>query len=173
MHIRFTKKDPDLCRWKHSIDARMLSFYINNILLAELLGRTAYLPQIVSLSADESPCDMMITPLSADIESFWNSIPHNKRSNIIKEIIRKHLRAQSNIRKKNVDPFAENVLISSGNLPDIEVKTAISTTQKPKKNVNPESLVKPTTKSKPIVEEKEESEEEREMRMALIAMAGE
>ena len=36
VHLRFLKKDPDLCKWRHSVSGKMLSFYLNSILSAEL-----------------------------------------------------------------------------------------------------------------------------------------
>lgn len=58
VHLRFLKKDPDLCKWRHSVSGKMLSFYLNSILSAELHNRIAFIPQTVLLSMDESPCDI-------------------------------------------------------------------------------------------------------------------
>ena len=52
VHLRFSKKDPDLCKWRHSVSGKMLSFYLNSILSAELHNRIAFIPQTVLLSMD-------------------------------------------------------------------------------------------------------------------------
>ena len=105
VHLRFLKKDPDLCKWRHSVSGKMLSFYLNSILSAELHNRIAFIPQTVLLSMDESPCDISFHTSSREIEAFVASIPSNQRNKVIKEIIRKHLRSQGVIKSRTVNPF--------------------------------------------------------------------
>lgn len=109
VHLRFLKKDPDLCKWRHSVSGKMLSFYLNSILSAELHNRIAFIPQTVLLSMDESPCDISFHTSSREIEAFVASIPSNQRNKVIKEIIRKHLRSQGVIKSRTVNPFSEEV----------------------------------------------------------------
>lgn len=51
-HFKFLWADSDLCKWRHSAKIRMLSFYINIILYAEIHKKIAYIPQVVLLSID-------------------------------------------------------------------------------------------------------------------------
>ncbi len=167
VHMRFTKRDPDLCRWHHSIDGRMVSFFINSILSAELQGKVAYLPQTVSLSSDDSPCDISLRVDSEDVLRFLMSIPKNSRSKVVREIIRKHLRAQSEIKPKKTSPFSSGILV----IPEKKIGV---TAEPPNRVQRPKTEKKqPKPIEKPVETPKEETEEEREMRMALIAMAGE
>lgn len=171
VHLRFTMRDPDLCRWHHSIDGRMVSFFINSILSAELQGKIAYLPQTVSLSSDASPCDISLRVDSESVREFLMGIPKNTRSRVVREIIRKHLRAQTEIKPKKTSPFSSDVLL----VPEKKIRVTVAPAKKkPKPKVEkrpPKTIEKP--EDKPVDKPKEETEEEREMRMALIAMAGE
>ena len=177
INIRFRKKDPDLCKWRHSIDGRMISFYNNNILSAEIHNRIAYIPQTVLLSMDDSPCEVNYRVQSEEIEAFILSIPYRQRNAVIKEIIRKHLRAQSDIKVKTTNPFAKDFQMtpprdSSGIIQPEYVPVPVKQTViKPEKSVG--SQVKEESISDLQSEVREETDEEREMRMALIAMAGE
>lgn len=189
INIRFRKKDPDLCKWRHSIDGRMISFYINNILSAELKNRIAYIPQTVLLSMDDTPCEVNFRVQSEEIESFILSIPYRQRNAVIKEIIRKHLRAQADIKVKTTNPFAKDFQMTppqdtSGIIPSeyvfVPVKQTVAKAEKtvePRMKEDPAIALQPKAEreptSTPQQEAREETDEEREMRMALIAMAGE
>lgn len=179
INIRFRKKDPDLCKWRHAINGRLVSFYINNILEAEINHRIAYLPQTVLLSMDDTPCEVNFRVRSEEIEAFLLSIPNRQRNAVIKDVIRKHLRAQSDIKTKSSSPFAKDVQMA----PQRTLSETVSVIPVPSKQtiVKSEKAVEPKTKeiskSEPqpgaAPEAREETDEEREMRMALIAMAGE
>lgn len=179
INIRFRKKDPDLCKWRHSINGRLVSFYINNILEAELNNRIAYLPQTVFLSMDDTPCEVNFRVQSEAIEAFLLSIPNRQRNAVIKDIIRKHLRAQFDIKTKSSSPFAKDFQMA----PQRETSETIVTVSVPVKQTAVKAEQIPETRTKEIPESKpqpnpppearEETDEEREMRMALIAMAGE
>lgn len=171
VHIRFLKKDPDLCKWRHSIGGKMLTFYLNSILSAELQNKIAFIPQTVLLSMDETPCDCSFETSSREIEIFLLSIPKKQRNRTVKEIIRKHLHAQSGFQGKTVNPFAADVQMTPVFEQPAVVKT-ISVVNAPEPE--PEVIVQPAVQKEAAEEtQSEETEEEREMRMALIAMAGE
>lgn len=177
INIRFRKKDPDLCKWRHSIDGRMISFYITNILSAELANRIAYIPQAVLLSMDDSPCEVNFRVKSKEIEAFILSIPYRQRNAVIKEIIRKHLRAQSDIKIKSTNPFAMDIQMTPPQDSSIFIQTRPTPVQVDKPVPRQERPTEPQVKEGTIndkqPEVREETDEEREMRMALIAMAGE
>ena len=177
INIRFRKKDPDLCKWRHSINGSMVSFYIKNVLEAEINNRIAYLPQTVVLSMDDTPCEVNFRVQSEEIEAFILSIPYRQRNAVIKDIIRKHLRAQFDIKAKSSSPFAKDFQMapqreSSDTIPPVPVKKVADKPEKdPKLRAKKSSESKPQPSPQPEV--REETDEEREMRMALIAMAGE
>lgn len=179
IHLRFLKKDPDLCKWRHSVSGKMLNFYINNILNAEVHNRIAYVPQNVLLSMDESPCDVAFFVQTEEVETFIAAIPRTQRNAVIKEIIRKHLRAQSDIKAKTTNPFAKDFqmtpmresaeIILSVPIPVRQIPVKQEKATEPKVSEPPASEP-PLSKPQEV---REETDEEREMRMALIAMAGE
>lgn len=171
VHIRFLKKDPDLCKWRHSIAGKMLSFYINSILSAELQNKIAFIPQTVLLSMDETPCDCSFETTSKEIDVFLLSIPKKQRNKTVKEIIRKHLRAQSEFQGKTVNPFAEEVQMTPVSDQKIVLRTiVVENAPEPEPIKREQTLIRKDTDS---AVKREETDEEREMRMALIAMAGE
>ena len=94
VHLRFTEKDTDLCRWRHSVKRNMLSYYLNQIMLAEINGKIAFIPNSASVSVDSSPCDVTWRINNYEIEEYLIQIPSYKRNGQIKEIIRRHLDAQ-------------------------------------------------------------------------------
>ena len=94
VHLRFTEKDTDLCRWRHSVKRNMLSYYLNQIMLAEINGKIAFILNSASVSVDSSPCDVTWRINNDEIEDYLLQIPSYKRNGQIKEIIRKHLNAQ-------------------------------------------------------------------------------
>ena len=173
VHLRFLKKDPDLCKWRHSVGGKMLSFYMNSILSAELHNRIAFIPQTVLLSMDESSCDISFHTSSREIEAFVVSIPSNQRNKVIKEIIRKHLRSQGVIKSRTVNPFSEEVQMA----PDkpIPKRTKVEFVSEKAEHVGfaPAATARTDKTEQKWDSAGEETDEERELRMALIAMAGE
>lgn len=159
VHLRLTERDVDLCRWRHSIKWGMMTFYVGQILIAEANGKIAYLPTALELSAKTDPCDVYMVFTDKKIVEYLQSFPTRKRNDILKRIIRKHLKAQTG---QQVNDLAYQV-------PEVEMK---SPTAKPKKDkpVIPKAE-KPTVSEsrKEIIE----SEEDRAAILALIAMGGE
>lgn len=58
LHLRLTEKDRDLCRWRHSVKNKMLTYYICQILTAEMRGEIAFLHGFKGMSANDEPCDI-------------------------------------------------------------------------------------------------------------------
>ena len=102
VHLRFSEKDIDLCRWRHSLKKNVLTHYIRQILLSEIRGEIAYLPAATRLSTNSDSCNIFMILKEKDIEDYLLSIPQYKRNSTIKRIIRKHLQAQSGRVAKNV-----------------------------------------------------------------------
>lgn len=156
VHLRFTEKDTDLCRWRHSVKRNMLSYYLNQIMLAEINGKIAFIPNSASVSVDSSPCDVTWRINNNEIEEYLIQIPSYKRNGQIKEIIRKHLNAQG-------------ILMTGFSVPT-ETKPAkeqAKIKKQPRKQFSP-----PQVQEKPK-EEFVQTDEERDAIMALIAMGGE
>ncbi len=138
---------------------------------------------------DDRPCEITITIQLKEVEEFIRSLPNYQRGSVVKEIIRKHLRAQSDIKVKSTNPFAKDFQMTpsrdtSGLIQSEYVLfPAKQSAIKPEKAVEPQLKEEPAiiqqpevmkeTTSTPQPEVREETDEEREMRMALIAMAGE
>lgn len=159
VHLRFTEKDRDLCRWRHSIKRKMLTYYICQILRAEIAGKIAFIPEPDSFSSDTSSCDVFMKINDSEIENFIISIPEYKRNSKIKFIIRKHLHSQMNATD-NVYQFKNNEPTDAPmNKP----------TKSKQLNQTPVENTPPKTKQKQYVE----SEEDRAAILALIAMGGE
>ena len=159
VHLRFSEKDRDLCRWRHSIKRKMLTYYICQILRAEIAGNIAFIPEPDSLSQDISSCDVFMLINDPEIVNFIVSIPEYKRNSKIKFIIRKHLhsqmRATDNIWQHECQAIAyvpreKNFVSSQSNETSVEKKTTENNQQK-----------------------YTESEEDRAAILALIAMGGE
>lgn len=165
VHLRFGKKDPDLCKWRNAIDRRLLSFYINCILSAEVQGKVAYIPHATMLSTDATPCELCLYTCSDEVDRYIKSLVPNKINATVKEIIRKHLNAQRWIKSITVDPFAgDAVLIPT-----------LNRTAEPKRE---QSEHKKTLPVRTEVREETadripttETEEEQALRMALLAMS--
>ena len=178
-HLRFLRADPDLCKWRHSVESRMLSFYINSILYAEIHKKIAYIPQSVLLSMDAAPCDIHLRINSPEVEAYILAIPQKQRNTAVKEVIRKHLRAQTGIRAVTQNPFAKNIQMTPPGDYDAPAVTVSVRPAPAKKEKKPAPQIaaneKPVKKQEATVlpEKEGETDEEREMRMALIAMAGE
>lgn len=158
VHLRFSEKDVDLCRWRHSIKKRMFTYYVKQILLSEMRGEIAYVPNSLNVSADDSPCNIFMNIPEADVEEFICSIPEQKRNITIKRIIRKQLQAQECRLDRNV--------VYQG---DIQVKEPVKRkTSEPKKKQDVPEAPNVISQSSYT-----ESEEDRDAILALIAMSGE
>lgn len=159
VHLRFSEKDRDLCRWRHSIKRNMLTYYICLILRAEIVGKIAFIPELDSLSPDVSPCDVFMIINDPEIVKFIISIPEYKRNSKIKFIIRKHLHSQ--IRA------IDNVWQYEGNATADAPQEKSPVESKPKELIV-EKIPKENNQPKYV-----ESEEDRAAILALIAMGGE
>lgn len=156
VHLRFTEKDTDLCRWRHSVKRNMLSYYLNQIMLAEINGKIAFIPNSASVSVDSSPCDVTWRINNNEIEEYLIQIPSYKRNGQIKEIIRKHLNAQG-------------MLMTGFSVP---TETKPAKEQAKIKKQPRKQFIPPQVQAKQK-EEFVQTDEERDAIMALIAMGGE
>lgn len=159
VHLRLSEMDPDLCRWRHSVKKRMITYYIRQILLSEMRGEIAYIPTSWNVSATAKPCEVYMNFKDDEIETFLAAIPSYKRNGTIKRIIRKHLQAQVYRPDKAVVYQEEQSKQPRG-------VSANRKTEKVPLN-EPEQIPE-----KPI-KEYVESEEDRAAILALIAMSGE
>ncbi len=159
VHLRLTEKDVDLCRWRHSVKNRMITYYISQILLSEMRGEIAYIPTALRLSAKTEPCEVYMNFTDPQIVEFLLSFPAFRRNATLKRIIRKHLQAQTGQTVKSVVYQVTAETRPKSVIPSKEDKKPIPKTEKPK-NTEPKK-------------EYVESEEDRAAILALIAMGGE
>lgn len=160
VHLRFTEKDRDLCRWRRSVKPNMLSYYITQILLSEIREEVAYLPTAIKASADASPCDANLILKEDAVEAYISAIPRYKRNGTIKRIIRKHLQAQH--------LASEMVVVQSDNSGKLPAQSAPAIPPVPKPAPKPKEKKAEVPKNDYV-----ESEEDRAAILALIAMGGE
>lgn len=158
VHLRFSEKDRDLCRWRHSIKRNMLTYYICQMLRAEMQGDIAFIPDLKNVSVNTTPCDVFMKIDDPELSGFIMAIPEYSRNSRIKSVIRKHLKSQMFA----VEPtFYENA--NSG--------TNFSQQKTSVKSETKREAIK--EKTVPEKEHYTESEEDRAAILALIAMGGE
>lgn len=159
VHLRFTEKDRDLCRWRHSIKRNMLTYYICQILRAEIVGKIAFIPEPDSFSPDTSSCDVFMKINDPEIENFVISIPEYKRNSKIKFIIRKHLHSQ---------------MKATDNVYQLESKVDVDLPRgKPTESSQTKKEIIEEAPKEKVQKQIVESEEDRAAILALIAMGGE
>lgn len=161
LHLRFTEKDMDLCRWRHSVKKQMLSHYVCQILMAELKKEIAYIPNALSHSADSSPCEFHVKIPTKELERYLFKFPLYKRNASVKSIIRKHLQAQ--------DDSAKSFIITSETFKNERSKSA---PESKRRNLCIDEVQQEQPKAV-LQNDFVESEEDRAAIMALIAMGGE
>lgn len=159
VHLRFSEKDRDLCRWRHSIKRKMLTYYICQVLRAEIAGKIAFIPEPDSFSSDTSSCDVFMKINDPEIERFVISIPEYKRNSKIKFIIRKHLHSQMSATENIYQFESKEPAGVPMNMPAKSRKPDQIAIEKKPKEINQKQYV--------------ESEEDRAAILALIAMGGE
>lgn len=162
LHLRFTEKDGDLCRWRYSLKTKMLSHYICQILIAEMKNETASLPEKINISNECRPCDIYVRISDEQLEEFILKMPPLKRTAYVKDIIRKHLK----VRGVKVNNFSEPKK-TVGKFKN--KKESIPVEQQYADRHENETLPDETETKKQM----EVSEEDRNALMALIAMGGE
>ncbi len=159
LHLRLTEKDRDLCRWRHSVKNKMLTYYICQILTAEMRGEIAFLHGFKGMSASDEPCDIFMRVKDPDIIGFIAAMPENRQNATIKNIIRKHLYSQT---------------AASGNLFFSPVPSPVSARPKAvTKKEFPESAFREERDGTVAEEVHCETDEDREALLALIALGGE
>ena len=92
--IRFvlSEDDTDLIGWKNSLPPRSFTETVNNILVSESIGRIARIPYEFSSSevADKVKTGFCVADENA--LALLNGIKKGDRTDVIKEIIRKHIK---------------------------------------------------------------------------------
>ena len=92
---------------------------------------------------------------------------------MIKEIIRKHLRSQGVIKSRTVNPFSEEVQMAPDKPVPKRAKVEFVSEKAEHVGFAPAATVRTDKPEQKVDSAGEETDEERELRMALIAMAGE
>ena len=92
--IRFvlSEDDTDLIGWKNSLPPRSFTETVNNILVSESIGQIARIPYEFSSSgvADKVKTGFCVT--DEKVFALLNGINKGDRTDVIKEIIRKHIK---------------------------------------------------------------------------------
>lgn len=159
VHLRLSEKDVDLCRWRHSVKKRMITYYVGQIILSEMRGEISYIPTALSVSAKTEPCEVYMNFTDPQIVEYLSSFPPFRRNASLKRIIRKHLQAQS----WRTDKAVVYQGVAETKARDVtRLKESKRITHKEDKPISAEP-------KKEIIE----SEEDRAAILALIAMGGE
>ncbi len=159
VHLRLTEKDVDLCRWRHSVKKRMITYYVGQVLLSEMRGEIAYIPTALSLSANSQPCEVYMNFTDSLIVDYLSTFPPFKRNAMLKKIIRKHLQTQSKYSKKVFVYQGSEELKPNENQLLTKSRKVLPKEEKPVRAVPKKEIV--------------ESEEDRAAILALIALGGE
>ena len=92
--IRFvlTKEDTDLIGWKNSLPTRSFNETINKILVSESNGQIARIPYEFSSPEVAEETDASFYVDDENVLALLNGIKKGDRTDVIKEIIRKHIK---------------------------------------------------------------------------------
>lgn len=102
VNLYFGKKDPDLCRWVHSVPRGLFSYLVREAIKAHLNGDTNYhLPEFETkknkITAITKPLSVSNdTPEDKQVYDFVTSFDDHMRSFAIKQILRKYLKPSTN-----------------------------------------------------------------------------
>ena len=92
--IRFvlSEDDTDLIGWKNSLPPRSFTETVNNILVSESIGRIARIPYEFSSSEVTDKVKTGFCVADENALALLNGIKKGDRTDVIKEIIRKHIK---------------------------------------------------------------------------------
>ena len=92
--IRFvlSEDDTDLIGWKNSLPPRSFTETVNNILVSESIGRIARIPYEFSSSEVTDKVKTGFCVADENVLALLNGIKKGDRTDVIKEIIRKHIK---------------------------------------------------------------------------------
>lgn len=98
VNLYFGKKDPDLCKWVHSVPRGLFSYLVRECIKAHLNGDENY--KLLTFESDKEKTSAILktvsismdTPEDKQIYDFISSLDDNMRSFVIKQILRKYLK---------------------------------------------------------------------------------
>ena len=93
IHLRLGVKDADIIYWKNFLPKSCFCMYVKEILAAEKMKKIAPVPVPAKPGYDRQNVDYKLIIQDKTLIQFVKSFPEWKRSPMIKQIIRKHLRA--------------------------------------------------------------------------------
>lgn len=102
IHFVLSQEDSDLIGWLRSLPKRSFNKTVNHILVSESYGEVAPLPCTFSSAevAEEVQCRIVLRDEKA--ERFVSSIPYGEVTGRLKEILRRHIKANQT-RPKEID----------------------------------------------------------------------
>lgn len=102
IHFVLSLEDGDLIGWLRSLPKRSFNKTVNRILVSESYGEVAALPCTFSSAevAEEVQCRIVLRDEKA--ERFVSSIPYGEVTGRLKEILRRHIKANQT-RPKEID----------------------------------------------------------------------
>ena len=93
IHLRLGVKDADIIYWKNSLPKSCFCMYVKEILAAEKSRKIAAVPVPAVPGFDRQKVDYKLIIQDKALIQFVKSFPQWKRSPMIKQIIKKHLKA--------------------------------------------------------------------------------
>lgn len=93
IHLRLGVKDADIIYWKNYLPKSCFCMYVKEILTAEKMKKIAVVPVPVKPGFDRQNVDYKLIIQDKPLIQFVKSFPKWKRSPMIKQIIKKHLKA--------------------------------------------------------------------------------
>ncbi len=92
IRLVLAKEDADLIGWKNSLPPRSFTETVNKILISESIGQIAHIPYEFSSSevAEEDRTGFYVA--DENVLTLLNGIHKGDRTDVIKEIIRKHIK---------------------------------------------------------------------------------
>ncbi len=93
IHLRLGVKDADIIYWKNNLPKSCFCMYIKEILAAEKNKKIAAVPVPAVPGFDRQNVDYKLIIQDKALIQFVKSFPEWKRSTVIKQIIKKHLKA--------------------------------------------------------------------------------
>ena len=91
IRFKLTEEDTDLIGWKKSLPPRTYNETINKILVSESIGQIARIPYKFTSSEVAEETDASFYVADENVLALLNGIHKGDRTDVIKEIIRKHI----------------------------------------------------------------------------------
>ncbi len=173
IHLRLGVKDADIIFWKNSLPKSCFCMYVKEILAAEKMKKIAPVPVPAKPGYDRQNVDYKLIIQDKALIQFVKTFPEWKRSPMIKQIIRKHLKA--NYGNSWLEDPADEKENSTAAPPDVKEETAVieETPVTQEEEIAEESLnVEEDIPQDAIFDDDEDDDMSEEYRRMLREMSG-